>query len=104
MPLDIALFHIAAPYPGTPFFFEVMRNNWFRPDVRWEEVDMDESTVLDYPGLSAEQLEYWQKRAFREWAMRPGPVYTYLKMLMSDTSTLKSAVNIGLRHLGWARA
>ena len=104
LPLDIALFHIAAPYPGTPFFFEVMRNNWFRPDVRWEEVDMDESTVLDYPGLSAEQLEYWQKRAFREWAMRPGPVYTYLKMLMSDASTLKSAINIGLRHLGWARA
>jgi radical SAM superfamily enzyme YgiQ (UPF0313 family) len=104
LPLDIALFHIAAPYPGTPFFFEVMRNNWFRPGVRWEEVDMDESTVLDYPGLSAEQLEYWQKRAFREWAMRPGPLYTYLKMLMTDVSTLKSAVNIGLRHLGWARA
>lgn len=104
LPLDIALFHIAAPYPGTPFFFEVMRNNWFRAGVRWEEVDMDESTVLDYPGLSAEQLEYWQKRAFREWAMRPGPVYTYLKMLMTDASTLKSAVNIGLRHLGWAKA
>jgi radical SAM superfamily enzyme YgiQ (UPF0313 family) len=104
LPLHIALFHIAAPYPGTPFFFEVMRNNWFRPGVRWEEVDMDESTVLDYPGLSAEELEYWQKRAFREWAMRPGPVYTYLKMLLSDASTLKSAVNIGLRHLGWARA
>lgn len=104
LPLDIALFHIAAPYPGTPFFFEVMRNHWFRPGVRWEEVDMDESTVLDYPGLSAEQLEYWQKRAFREWAMRPGPVYTYLKMLMTDASTLKSAVNIGLRHLGWAKA
>ena len=40
--LDIALFHIAAPYPGTPFFFEVVRNNWFRDDVRWEEVDMDD--------------------------------------------------------------
>jgi anaerobic magnesium-protoporphyrin IX monomethyl ester cyclase len=104
LPLDIALFHIAAPYPGTPFFFEVIRNNWFRAGVRWEEVDMDESTVLDYPNLSAEQLEYWQKRAFREWAVRPGPIYTYLKMLVSDTHTMKSAIAIGLRHLGWARA
>ena len=51
LPLDIALFHIAAPYPGTPFFHEVVRNGWFRPGVRWEEVDMDESTVLDYPDL-----------------------------------------------------
>jgi anaerobic magnesium-protoporphyrin IX monomethyl ester cyclase len=26
LPLDIALFHVAAPYPGTPFFFEVVKN------------------------------------------------------------------------------
>ena len=103
LPLDIALFHIAAPYPGTPFFFEVVKNGWFRPGVRWEEVDMDESTVLDYPDLRAEELEYWQKRAFREWAMRPGPMLTYLKMLLSDTRTFKSALDIGLQHLGWSR-
>jgi anaerobic magnesium-protoporphyrin IX monomethyl ester cyclase len=104
LPLDIALFHIAAPYPGTPFFHEVVKNRWFRPGTRWEEVDMDESTVLDYPDLPAERLEYWQKRAFREWAMRPAPIVTYLKMLMSDTRTFKSAVNVGLQHLGWVRA
>ncbi len=103
LPLDIALFHIAAPYPGTPFFHEVAKNKWFRAGTRWEEVDMDESTVLDYPNLRAEELEYWQKRAFREWAMRPGPMLTYVKMLCSDLSTLRSAVNVGLQHLGWAR-
>ncbi|MGE3840907.1 MAG: radical SAM protein [Vicinamibacterales bacterium] len=103
LPLDIALFHIAAPYPGTPFFHEVVRNGWFRPGVRWEEVDMDESTVLDYPNLRAEELEYWQKRAFREWALRPGPMMTYLKMLLSDRRTLRSAIDVGLQHLGWTR-
>jgi anaerobic magnesium-protoporphyrin IX monomethyl ester cyclase len=103
LPLDIALFHIAAPHPGTPFFMEVAKNGWFRRGVRWEEVDMDESTVLDYPDLSAEQLESWQRRAFREWALRPGPMATYLQMLFSDVSTVKSALNVGLQHLGWAR-
>jgi len=103
LPLDIALFHIAAPHPGTPFFYEVVENGWFRPGVRWEQVDMDESTVLDYPGLSAERLEYWQKRAFREWALRPGPMITYLKMLLSDRRTFRSALDVGLQHLGWAR-
>jgi radical SAM superfamily enzyme YgiQ (UPF0313 family) len=102
LPLDIALFHVAAPYPGTPFFFEVVKNGWFRPGTRWEQVDMDKGTVLDYPGLSAERLLYWQKRAFREWAFRPGPIFTYLKMLLSDRSTLKSAVRVGLQHLSWA--
>jgi len=88
---------------GTPFFHEVVKNRWFRQGVRWEEVDMDESTVLDYPDLPAERLEYWQKRAFREWAMRPGPIATYLKMLLSDKRTFMSALDVGLQHVGWSR-
>ena len=63
---------------------------------------MDESTVLDYPDLPAEQLLYWQKRAFREWALRPGPMLTYLKMLATP-GALKSAVEVGVRHLIWAK-
>ena len=102
LPLDIALFHVAAPYPGTPFFFEVVENNWFRAGTRWEQVDMDKGTVLDYPNLSAERLLYWQKQAFREWALRPGPAFTYLKMLLYDWSTMKTALNVGLQHLWWA--
>ncbi len=102
LPLDIALFHVAAPYPGTPFFFEVVENKWFRPGTRWEQVDMDKGTVLDYPGMPAERLLYWQKRAFREWAFRPGPMLTYLKMLVSDPSTVRSALDVGLQHIGWA--
>ena len=102
LPLDIALFHVAAPYPGTPFFFEVVENKWFRPGTRWEQVDMDKGTVLDYPNLTAERLLYWQKRAFREWAFRPGPAFTYLKMLMYDWSTMKTAINVGLQHIFWA--
>jgi radical SAM superfamily enzyme YgiQ (UPF0313 family) len=102
LPLDLALFHLAAPYPGTPFFFEVVENGWFRPGTRWEEVDMDESTVLDYPGLPAERIEYWARRAFREWALRPGPLWTYLKS-MRDWYTFKSALNVGWQALGWMR-
>jgi radical SAM superfamily enzyme YgiQ (UPF0313 family) len=102
LPLELALFHVAAPYPGTPFFFEVVENGWFRPGTRWEQVDMDKGTVLDYPNLPAERLLYWQKAAWREWAFRPGPIFTYLKMLISDWSTVKSAISVGIQHLSWA--
>jgi radical SAM superfamily enzyme YgiQ (UPF0313 family) len=104
LPLELALFHIAAPYPGTPFFFDVINNGWFKPGTRWEEVDMDRGTVLQYENLSAEELMYWQRRAFREWAMRPGPLLTYLKMLVSDSRTFKRALRVGLEHLRWATA
>jgi radical SAM superfamily enzyme YgiQ (UPF0313 family) len=102
LPLDIALFHVAAPYPGTPFFFEVVENGWFRPGTNWEAVDMDQVTVLDYPDLKAEDLVYWQKRAFREWALRPGPLWTFLKS-MNSWQGLKSGIDIGLQTLGWVR-
>ena len=103
LPLDIALFHVAAPYPGTPFFYEVVENNWFRPGTKWEEVDMDKSTVLDYENLSAEQLGYWQKRATREWSLRPGPMWTFLKGLNSWEGA-KSAINVGWQMLQFARS
>jgi len=103
LPVDIALFHIAAPYPGTPFFYEVVENNWFRPGTKWEEVDMDQSTVLDYENLTAEQLEYWQKRATREWSLRPGPIWTFLQGLNSWEGA-KSAINVGWQMLQFARS
>ncbi|RPI29598.1 MAG: radical SAM protein [Acidobacteria bacterium] len=102
LPLELALFHIAAPYPGTPFFFEVVKNGWFREGTQWEQVDMDKGTVLQYENLSAEDLIYWQRRAFREWAFRPGPFLVYVKMLFSDLRTFKRAVRVGMEHLGWA--
>jgi len=103
LPLDIALFHVAAPYPGTPFFFEVVENKWFRSGTNWEEVDMDQATVLDYENLKAEDLLYWQKRAFREWAFRPGPIMTMLKS-MNTWQGLKSGLDIGLQTLGWVKS
>jgi radical SAM superfamily enzyme YgiQ (UPF0313 family) len=100
LPLDLALFHIAAPHPGTPFFMEVIENGWFRPGTSWEDVDMDRSTVLDYPNLSAEQLEQYARRAFREWALRPGPIWGYLKGINS-LGAVQSAARIGWEQLAW---
>jgi len=102
LPLHLALFHIAAPYPGSPLFFEVVEQGWFRPGTRWEQVDMDCSTVLDYPDLRAEELERWAQRAFRSWAFRPGPALTYLGMLLRSPSLWRPALEIGLESLGWA--
>ncbi len=101
LPLDLAIFHIAAPYPGTPFFFQVMENNWFKPGTRWEQVDMDQSTVLQYGNLNAEDLEAEARRAMREWMLRPGPIMTYLKTLR-NVSALRSALNVGFQQARWA--
>jgi anaerobic magnesium-protoporphyrin IX monomethyl ester cyclase len=102
LPLELALFHVAAPYPGTPFFFEVIEKGWFKEGTKWEEVDMDKDTVLQYDNLSAEDLLYWQRRAFREWAFRWRPALTYATMLLSDYRTLRRALRVGMEHFAWA--
>lgn len=103
LPLDIALFHIAAPYPGTPFFYDVVENGWFRPGTKWEEVDMDQSTVLDYDNLTAEELEYWQKQATREWSLRPGPIWTFVRGLNSWHGA-KSAISVGWQMMKFTKS
>ncbi|MGN6700001.1 MAG: B12-binding domain-containing radical SAM protein, partial [Thermomicrobiales bacterium] len=99
LPLTLALFHIAAPYPGTPFYYEAVENGWIKA-ARWEDMDMDRTTALNYPHLSNRDLEYHAKRAFREWALRPGPALTYLKS-MNSWETVKPALSMGVEHLKW---
>jgi radical SAM superfamily enzyme YgiQ (UPF0313 family) len=99
LPLDFALFHIAVPYPGTPLWFEALDEGWLRVR-RWEDFDMYNACVLEYPNLSAEQLQAAARRAARAWALRPGPMWTFVKELR-NLSTLRQWVQIGVRHLGW---
>jgi len=102
LPLDMAIFDIAVPYPGTPLFFQMVKEGWFRPGLRFGQVDVDETNVIDYPNLPAERIKYWQGRAHREWILRPGPILMYLKMLLFDLPTLKFAIHIGSRHFSWS--
>ncbi|MBN1976918.1 MAG: radical SAM protein [Anaerolineae bacterium] len=99
LPLDLALFHIAVPYPGTPFWFEACEQGWLRVR-RWEDFDMYNSTVVEYPNLTAEQLQKAARRAAREWSLRPGPIWTFLKEFR-NRDTLGQLVRIGVNYLSW---
>ncbi len=99
IPVDIALFHIATPYPGTPFYYEAVENGWIQMN-QWEDYDMYSHTVLNYPHLSSKDLEYWAKRAAREWSLRPGPIKTFLKGA-TNPDTLGQLWTIGVNHLKW---
>jgi radical SAM superfamily enzyme YgiQ (UPF0313 family) len=69
LPLDLALFHPAFS-SGHEIAFNIAFNN--------QHIAQEEACNAT---LSPERLEYWQKRAFREWAFRSGSTWTKIKRL-----------------------
>jgi anaerobic magnesium-protoporphyrin IX monomethyl ester cyclase len=58
---DSVQFSVCTPFPGTSFFDECKKNNWLNYE-RWEDFDGNCGGVLDYPGLSKQEI----KRAVRD--------------------------------------
>jgi len=70
---DTMAFFVASPYPGTEFYQTAKKNGYFRKDLEWKDFTLVSNNLppLNLPGLSAEKILEWQKRAYREYYMRP---------------------------------
>jgi len=66
-------FFVASPYPGTEFYQIAKQKGYFRPDVTWKDFTLVSNNLppLNLPGLPAKKILYWQKRAYREYYLRP---------------------------------
>ena len=77
-----------------------MKNGWFKPATQWEQVDMDKDTVLRHDNLSAEDLMYWQRRAFASGRCAPGRPDLHQDADVRP-QTFKRTVRVGLEHFSW---
>ncbi|MFH0803973.1 MAG: radical SAM protein [Candidatus Tagabacteria bacterium] len=70
---DTMAFFAASPYPGTEFYRIAKANGYFRKDFEWKDFTLVSNNLppLNLPGLPAERILYWQKRAYREYYLRP---------------------------------
>ncbi|MDP2909879.1 MAG: radical SAM protein [bacterium] len=70
---DTMAFFVASPYPGTEFYQIAKANGYFRKDFEWKDFTLVSNNLppLNLPGLPAEKILYWQKRAYREYYLRP---------------------------------
>jgi len=102
LPLNLALFHVAVPYPGTEFNDMAQEHGWLLSD-RWEDLDMNYSAIVQYPQLAAAEIDKAAKRAFFEWYLRPGPIFRLLGSVR-DKETLKIVGRNIWRHALWLRS
>lgn len=87
---DTTAFFIASPYPGTEFYDIAREKGYFRKDLEWKDftlVDNNAKPPLNLPGLPSERIGYWQKRAYKEYYLRP-------RYILQRITGIRSAVDI----------
>jgi len=92
MPLTMAKFDIAAPYPGTEFYDYVVENG-FLDISRYEDFDQNASAVVNYPGLSASDIKSAIKKANFRFYIRPAKLFRLFKELR-NWATIRAVVHI----------
>ncbi len=79
--LDYAQFYCAAPWPGSRFYDEAVRENWLNSDdwSRYEQSQM----VVDYPEISGQRMMELRDRMTRAFYFRPRIIWKTMKKITS---------------------
>ena len=85
-----AVFSLATPYPGTKFYQEAVQNNIIRVKD-WSKYTLL-SPVLDTVDCSLDELKKLQKKAFRQFYLRP--VYLMKQVRMDGPILLKTVATM----------
>lgn len=83
---DTAQFFPLMVYPGTEAYEWARRNGYLTTeDFReWLTLDGLHKTIINLPGLSAEELVRWCDQARREFYLRPRYIYSKLKQVVTN--------------------
>lgn len=85
LPLDNATFFITSPFPGTDLYEIAKKEGFITKNTKWEEFAPLTNTppILVQKNVSKERLVYWQKRAFKEFYLRPKYIFHKLRQMKS---------------------
>lgn len=84
--IDNATFFITSPLPGTHLYEVSKEKGYINENTKWEEFAPLTNTqpILVQDNVSKEELIYWQKRAFREFYLRPKYIWHKLRSIWSQ--------------------
>lgn len=98
---DTMAFFIASPYPGTEFYQIAKEKGYLRPGLEWKDFTLVSNNVppLNLPGLPAQKILAWQKKAYREYYLRFKYIWTKLAGINSlvDLKNLYNGAKLFLR-------
>jgi len=85
LPLDNATFFITSPFPGTELYQVAKKEGFITPATKWSDFAplTNTSPILVQHNVPKDRLVYWQKRAFKEFYLRPKYLFFKIKQLTS---------------------
>lgn len=92
LPLSMAKFDIAAPYPGTEFYEYAEKRGLLKAE-KYEDLDQNASAVVEYPHLSRAQIKAAVRKGNRKFFLQPRVMLRCLREIRDFTS-LKTLVLI----------
>ncbi|MGD8529440.1 MAG: radical SAM protein [Syntrophobacterales bacterium] len=95
LPMDTVQFSGICAYPGTDIYQQARENGSLVPkDWReWVNENWEQVTVLDYPGLSKEEIDHLIDRGLKEFYLRP-------KQMLRMALALRSADDLKRKLYG----
>ena len=97
LPLDIAQFYAAAPFPGTRLFDEARREGWLNEASLFSQ----SYSTMDLPGLSATQVDLFRRHAYRSFYGRPKALLNLLAMV--DPRAIRHILKSLFQFLRWTK-
>jgi anaerobic magnesium-protoporphyrin IX monomethyl ester cyclase len=99
LPLDIAQFYAAAPFPGTALYEEAVREGWLNlPGPSTRECAQNRA-VMELPDLPAERVDAFRRKAYRRFYLRPRAMIRVLSM--AEPGALAGMAPLLRRCIGW---
>ena len=80
--VDYATFGIAQPYPGTPFYQYLVKNNYLKTKD-WSKYDPMKAPVYEYPNLSSQEILEAHYHALRSFYLRPSYIIKRIMKIRS---------------------
>ena len=96
LPLDIAQFYTAAPFPGTRLYDLALKKGWLQTDFPLAQ----DRAAMDLPGLPGQRVDVFRRYAYKRFYGRPGAVLRLLAML--EPGAVGNILANMRRFRGWA--
>ncbi|RPH52568.1 MAG: radical SAM protein [Desulfobacteraceae bacterium] len=76
LPLDIAQFYAASPFPGTGLYDEAISEGWLKENDSFSQ----SHAVMELPGLSAKRVDDFRQYSYRRFYSRISALFRLLKI------------------------